>query len=66
MLAQDQRMIWIARHVPFLLYGWMTQKRFPTLASIEKNPDIFSDQDKEIFQKITESLQTGEVSLISI
>ncbi|KAM0947486.1 putative hydrolase [Dioscorea sansibarensis] len=51
LLVQDQRTFWIAHHVPSLLYAWMNQKLFPSLACLEGNPNIFSKQDKEIVKK---------------
>ncbi|XP_020111612.1 uncharacterized protein LOC109726442 [Ananas comosus] len=51
-LAQEQRALWVAHHIPFLFHWWMTQKWFPASASATMHPDIFSKQDKEIFQKI--------------
>ena len=54
-LVQDQRTLWIAHHIPSLLYAWMTQKWLPTSAVIQRDPRIYSDLDKEILQKMEES-----------
>ncbi|KAJ0969743.1 hypothetical protein J5N97_022620 [Dioscorea zingiberensis] len=50
LLLQDQRTFWIAHHLPFLFYAWMTQKWFPSLAALEGHPEIFSKQDREILR----------------
>lgn len=63
MLVQDQRTLWIAHHVPSLLYAWMTQKWLSTSAAIERDPRIYSNQDKEILQKVAESSVVTLVSL---
>lgn len=51
-VAQEQRTLWVAHHIPFLFHWWMTQKWFPASASAAMHPDVLSEQDKEILQKI--------------
>ncbi|XP_077230777.1 putative lysophospholipase BODYGUARD 1 [Tasmannia lanceolata] len=51
-LVQDRWTLRIAHYAPSFLYWWMTQKWFPSLSITQGSPDIFSQQDKEIFQKM--------------
>ncbi|KAG1369675.1 hypothetical protein COCNU_15G000410 [Cocos nucifera] len=50
-LVGEQWSHWIAHHFPSLLYGWLTQKWFPSSAAIGGHPDLFPEEDKEILQK---------------
>ncbi|MQM23274.1 hypothetical protein Taro_056337 [Colocasia esculenta] len=44
----DRRAFWVARHAPWLLYAYMTQKLVTPSAALAGLPDIFSRQDQEI------------------
>ncbi|XP_068658773.1 uncharacterized protein [Aristolochia californica] len=54
-LVQDRWTLRVAHYTPSLLYWWMTQKWFPSLAALEGNPAILSRKDKEILGKIANS-----------
>ncbi|GAB4824706.1 hypothetical protein Ancab_007571 [Ancistrocladus abbreviatus] len=43
--------IWLLKHMPGLLYWWMTQKLFPSANMMEKNPIFFNDRDKEVLKR---------------
>lgn len=63
--VQDRRTIWIAHHAPSLIYGWMTQKWFPTLSASQGSPDMLTEQDLEILQKVIAHRQSTGVSCFS-
>ncbi|KAL9228576.1 hypothetical protein vseg_004139 [Gypsophila vaccaria] len=41
----------LLKHVPGLLYWWMTQKVFPTANVMEKNPVFFNERDVEVLKQ---------------
>lgn len=43
--------LWLLKHVPALLYWWMTQKVFPSSSVMEKNPVFFNDRDMEVLKR---------------
>ncbi|KAF2292891.1 hypothetical protein GH714_029655 [Hevea brasiliensis] len=49
----DQWAVRVAHYTPWLTYWWNTQKWFSGYTVIADNPDIFSQQDKEIFAKLS-------------
>ncbi|XP_065855641.1 uncharacterized protein [Euphorbia lathyris] len=52
MLPEDQWALRVAHYTPWLSYWWNTQKWFPGSAVIANNPDLLSQQDKEIVAKL--------------
>lgn len=48
-LPSDQWAVRIAHYIPWLTYWWNTQKWFPCSAVIDRNPAIFSRQDKQLY-----------------
>ncbi|OVA03570.1 hypothetical protein BVC80_1651g77 [Macleaya cordata] len=60
LLLQDQWTYRVAHYVPQLLYWWLTQKWFPSLAAMEGNPEIFSIPDREMLKKIAEYPNPGQ------
>ncbi|KAH9699789.1 Hydrolase 4 domain-containing protein [Citrus sinensis] len=42
--------LWIAKHIPGLLYWWITQKDVPSTSVLERNPVYFSDRDIEVLK----------------
>lgn len=42
--------LWIAKHIPGLLYWWITQKVVPSTSVLERNPVYFSDRDIEVLK----------------
>ncbi|KAG9459003.1 hypothetical protein H6P81_003511 [Aristolochia fimbriata] len=59
-LVQDQWTLRVAHNAPSLLYWWMTQKWFPSLAALQGNPEVFSRRDHEVLEKIAQSQQQKE------
>jgi len=43
--------VWLLKHLPGLLYWWMTQKLFPSTGVMEKNPVFFNDRDQEVLKR---------------
>ncbi|GMH07327.1 hypothetical protein Nepgr_009167 [Nepenthes gracilis] len=43
--------LWLLKHMPGLLYWWMTQKLFPSSNVMERNPVFFNDRDKEVLKR---------------
>ncbi|KAL8138972.1 hypothetical protein V2J09_004973 [Rumex salicifolius] len=43
--------VWLLKHVPGLLYWWMTQKLFRPSNVMEKNPMFFNERDQEVLKK---------------
>ncbi|GAB2274614.1 hypothetical protein Dimus_009383 [Dionaea muscipula] len=43
--------MWFIKHMPGLLYWWMTQKLFPSANVMEKNPMFFNDRDQEVLKR---------------
>ncbi|XP_065855637.1 uncharacterized protein [Euphorbia lathyris] len=56
MLPEDQWALRVAHYTPWLSYWWNTQKWFPGSAVIANNPDLLSQQDKEIVAKFDRKL----------
>ncbi|CAA6663726.1 unnamed protein product [Spirodela intermedia] len=48
----DQRTFWIARHAPWLLYGYLNQKLVTPSKLIAGHPDVYCPQDKEIIRAL--------------
>ncbi|GAY68110.1 hypothetical protein CUMW_261620 [Citrus unshiu] len=42
--------LWIAKHIPGLLYWWISQKVVPSTSVLERNPVYFSDRDIEVLK----------------
>ncbi|XP_065856105.1 uncharacterized protein [Euphorbia lathyris] len=51
MLPPDQWAVRVAHYIPWLSYWWNTQKWFPSSTVIANNPDLLSQQDKQIASK---------------
>ncbi|KAL0410095.1 UNVERIFIED_CONTAM: hypothetical protein Slati_3599200 [Sesamum latifolium] len=49
--AQDQWAVRVAHYMPWLTYWWNTQKLFPASSVISHNPNVLSQQDKELTMK---------------
>ncbi|KAL0374887.1 UNVERIFIED_CONTAM: hypothetical protein Sradi_3404400 [Sesamum radiatum] len=49
--AQDQWAVRVAHYMPWLTYWWNTQKLFPASSVISYNPNILSQQDRELTMK---------------
>ncbi|KAL9228575.1 hypothetical protein vseg_004138 [Gypsophila vaccaria] len=50
----DQIKLWIAHHAPLLFNWWMTQSWLPYSSSLEIHPMLFSANDLEILEKMTQ------------
>ncbi|KAF7805704.1 esterase/lipase/thioesterase family protein [Senna tora] len=48
----DRRTFLVARHTPWLLYWWMSQKWFPSLSIMSGNMEIFSPDDLELVKSL--------------
>lgn len=59
----DQRTFRVARHAPWLINWWMTQKWFTSLSIMQGNLDIFCPSDREILRKLSEASNEGQVNL---
>ncbi|KAA8544237.1 hypothetical protein F0562_022249 [Nyssa sinensis] len=57
---RDQWSLLIAHYAPQLLYGWMTQKWFPSSSMVELNADIFGPRDKDILKKMSRILTPNQ------
>jgi hypothetical protein len=53
-IPQEQWMLSVAHHAPWLTYWWNTQKLFPASAVIARKPEIFSRQDLELASMVAE------------
>ena len=42
----------VAHYAPWLMYGWMTQKLFPSLSILSGNDAIFNEKDLELLQAL--------------
>jgi len=63
MLPQsDQWTFRVAHYTPWLFYWWMTQKWFPSLSFT--NIEMFPSVDVEILKSLSESPDTGQVSIL--
>ncbi|CAM8962373.1 unnamed protein product [Rhodiola kirilowii] len=49
---QDQWALRVSHYAPWLTYWWNTQKWFPVLSVVCKNPDVLSRHDKELMPKL--------------
>ncbi|GAU31778.1 hypothetical protein TSUD_22240 [Trifolium subterraneum] len=49
---QDQWALRVAHYTPWLTYWWNTQRWFPIHSVIDRSPDNFSKQDKELLSKL--------------
>ncbi|KAF3439404.1 hypothetical protein FNV43_RR17682 [Rhamnella rubrinervis] len=56
----DQWTFRIAHYTPWLAYWWMTQRWFPSLRDTTASMVIFTDKDKEIWKRLSESPPVGE------
>ncbi|XP_061986082.1 uncharacterized protein LOC133705007 isoform X2 [Populus nigra] len=54
-IPQEQWMLSVAHHAPWLTYWWNTQKLFPASAIIARKPEIFSRQDLELAPMVAEN-----------
>lgn len=43
--------LFVVKHLPGLLYWWMTQKCFPSTNVMEKNPVFFNERDMEVLKR---------------
>ncbi|GMG98449.1 hypothetical protein Nepgr_000289 [Nepenthes gracilis] len=50
----DQRMFWIAHHIPGLLYWWLTQKWFTSSIIVARDPIVFSKRDLETIKTMSQ------------
>ncbi|KAF8707072.1 hypothetical protein HU200_030301 [Digitaria exilis] len=60
LVVPEQRTLWLAHHVPSLLYLWMTQRWLPSSAAAMHHPEIFSKHDMEVLQKMMAMPRTIE------
>lgn len=59
--SSDQRTFWIARHAPWLLYGYLNQKLVAPSKLFAGYPDVYSPQDKEILRALAADPPPAEV-----
>lgn len=58
----DRRTFWIAHHMPWLFYAWMTQKWFRISPAVAGHPEAFTAKDWEILTEIQRKEQeSGQV-----
>ncbi|GAB2274615.1 hypothetical protein Dimus_009384 [Dionaea muscipula] len=50
---KDQCTMWIARHVPGLLFWWLSQKWFPSSDILRRSPILFSKRDIETLKPMS-------------
>ncbi|GAB2242448.1 hypothetical protein Droror1_Dr00019223 [Drosera rotundifolia] len=60
----DQQMIWIAHHVPGLLFLWLTQKLFPSSEILKRNPILFSRRDHETIKTMIRAPNPNEHKVV--
>ncbi|KAG5239571.1 hypothetical protein OIU77_012884 [Salix suchowensis] len=53
-IPQDQWVLRVAHHIPWLTYWWNTQKLFPASSIIARKPEILSRQDLELVSLVAE------------
>lgn len=52
-LKRDQWKLWIAHHIPGLVYWWMTQKLFPYSSIMQRHPILFNERDVATVQAMS-------------
>lgn len=62
---QDQWALRVAHYMPWLTYWWNTQKLFPAAAVIAHNPQVFSNQDKELLPEIASISKDYQVNVFA-
>ncbi|KAI4304738.1 hypothetical protein MLD38_040212 [Melastoma candidum] len=52
-LKRDQCKLWIAHHMPWLMYWWMTQRLFPYSSIMQRHPILLNPRDLATIQAMS-------------